>query len=524
MWISTKIHFLILFLLVLGCPHQAKGQSGIDADGDGLPDKRLKIFSSLTSGGTSSVLLEFVANVPDGIVSLQFQFGTNGWYQSRTTANLEWEENGLPTVEVIEAVLNLVEDLNISSYVEFAEYFSSIEYLNLGVKLAPNKIIELQLVGEQLSSPFGEFLGVPGDATAAALNVTVVTPSESGFVTVWPCGVSRPESSNLNFIEGDVVPNGVIASIGSSGSVCFYTSSETDLLVDVAGWFEGTAYTSATPTRLVDTRDGTGGTQGRTDANSPLTIAVTNLPILDATGAPTTTPSIIGAVALNITVVSPSASGFITVWPCDVERPLSSNINYVAGQVVPNGVVAPVSADGTVCLYSQAATDVVVDLAGWFQGQLFTGSTPTRLVDTRDGTGGRIGAITNTDELSVPIHNVTLNVGDQDQAIPVTATAAALNITVANPVASGFITVWPCGVARPLSSNLNYTPGSVVANNVIAPISNEGSVCLYSSVPSDVIVDISGWFLDDSTGAFVGTTPTRLVDTRDGTGPAPVQE
>ncbi|MEO2173778.1 MAG: SGNH/GDSL hydrolase family protein, partial [bacterium] len=78
-----------------------------------------------------------------------------------------------------------------------------------------------------------------------------------------------------------------------------------------------------------------------------------------------------------------------------------------------------------------------------------------------------------------------------------------------------------CGVTRPLASNLNYVAGKVVANNVIAPISNEGSVCLYSSSPSDVIVDIAGWFSDDSAGAFVGTTPTRLVDTRDGTGPAP---
>jgi len=313
----------------------------------------------------------------------------------------------------------------------------------------------------------------------------------------------------------------VVASIGSNGSVCFFSSTETDLIVDIAGWFEGSAYTGATPTRLTDTRDGTGGFQGRTGATNPLTIKVTELSVLDAAGSATTVPSNIGAVALNVTVVTPSSAGFITVWPCDVARPLSSNVNYVAGQVVANGVIAPVSADGTVCLFSQASTDVVVDLAGWFPAESFTGSTPKRLADTRDGTGGRMGAITAADELSVPVHNTVLTVGGQSQAVPVTATAAALNITVVNPTASGFLTVWPCGITRPLASNLNFVAGQVVANNVVAPIGNEGSVCVFSNVQTDVIVDIAGWFNSSTTGDFVGTSPQRFVDTRDGTGPAP---
>ena len=107
------------------------------------------------------------------------------------------------------------------------------------------------------------------------------------------------------------------------------------------------------------------------------------------------------------------------------------------------------------------------------------------------------------------------------QEVPATATAAALNVTIVNPVKAGFVTVWPCSVSRPLASNLNFVPGQVVANNVVAPIGNDGSVCLYSNVETDVIVDIAGWFSTSGAGAFVGTTPERLVDTRDGTGPAP---
>ena len=388
---------------------------------------------------------------------------------------------------------------------------------NQPIKLTPDKVLDLHVVGEQLTSSLGALVGVPPNASAISLNVTAVNPSASGFVTIWPCSVSRPLTSNLNFVAGDVVPNGVIASIGSNGSICFYSSQETDLIVDIAGWFEGTAYSGATPFRVTDTRD----FPGKTGSNNLLTLEVSELSVFNAAGSATTVPTDISAVALNVTVVSPTDAGFITVWPCDVDRPLSSNVNYAAGQVVANGVIAPVSADGTVCLYSQADTDLVVDLAGWFPDQSFTGSTPTRLADTRDGTGGRLGALSSADELSVPVHNISLVVNGQSEMVPVTATAVALNVTVVNPSVPGFITVWPCGLERPLASNLNFVADQVVANNVVAPIGNEGSICVFSSATADVIVDIAGWFNSGSDGNFIGTIPERFVDTRDGTGPAP---
>ena len=108
------------------------------------------------------------------------------------------------------------------------------------------------------------------------------------------------------------------------------------------------------------------------------------------------------------------------------------------------------------------------------------------------------------------------------QQVPDDATAVALNVTAVTPDGSGFITVYPCGVTRPLASSLNYIAGDIVANNVMAPIGDDGAVCLYTSSPSDVLVDISGWFQGVTNNEFVGTTPKRLVDTRDSTGPAPV--
>jgi len=88
-----------------------------------------------------------------------------------------------------------------------------------------------------------------------------------------------------------------------------------------------------------------------------------------------------------------------------------------------------------------------------------------------------------------------------------------------NPEGAGFATVWPCSAVRPLASNLNFATGDVVANNVVAPIDSNGEVCFYTNVPSNIIVDIAGYFSGTGTDAFVGSTPKRFLDTRDGTGP-----
>lgn len=392
------------------------------------------------------------------------------------------------------------------------------------VKLVPPKFIELQIIGEQVSSTDGESMTIPSAATAVSLNITVVNTSAAGFVTVWPCGVDRPVSSNLNFVRGSIVPNGVIASLGSNGSVCFYASSETDIIVDVAGWFEGAAFSGATPERLLDTRNATQGPAGRLTPAAPISITMTNLSLNDSLGGATGIPADINAVSLTVTVVGPSGNGFITVYPCDVDRPLSSNVNYSSGQIIANGVIAPVSADGRVCFYSSAPTDLIVDLAGWFgitANDTFTGATPLRYIDTRDGTGGQSEKLDSAVPLVVPIWGENLVVNGVSREIPTDAKAASLNVTVVNPERSGFATVWPCSAAQPVASNLNFGVGQVVANNVVAPIGDSGFICIYSNVATDVIVDVSGYFSGVDGNTFIGITPKRFVDTREGPGPAP---
>ena len=98
--------------------------------------------------------------------------------------------------------------------------------------------------------------GVPADASAVVLNVTVTNPLGAGFVTVWPCDQPRPMASNLNYSNGQTVPNAVVTKLAAEGSVCLFALTAADLVVDVEGAFTATAgYVPVTPSRLLDTRD-----------------------------------------------------------------------------------------------------------------------------------------------------------------------------------------------------------------------------------------------------------------------------
>jgi hypothetical protein len=79
--------------------------------------------------------------------------------------------------------------------------------------------------------------GVPVDAAAAVLNVTVIDAQAAGFVTVFPCGGGQPNASNVNFVAGQTVANAVVAKVGVGGRVCVFTSATVELIVDVNGYF-----------------------------------------------------------------------------------------------------------------------------------------------------------------------------------------------------------------------------------------------------------------------------------------------
>ena len=331
-----------------------------------------------------------------------------------------------------------------------------------------------------------------------ALNVTAVEPSASGFLTVWPTGAARPNASNLNFTPGETIPNMVIARVGTNGLVSIFNfQGSTHVVVDVLGWFPtGTGYTSLVPTRLLDTRpgsstgDGLFAGVGAVGPGQTLNLTVGGRGGVPASGA--------GAVALNVTAVAPSASGFLTVWPAGSSRPNASNLNFTPGQVIPNMVIAQVGANGVVSIYnSQGFTDVVVDVLGWFPTDAgYTSLVPGRLLDTRAGAATVDGLFAGVGKVG-PGQTLNLTVTGRGGVPASGVGTVALNVTVTNPSAPSFLTVWPTGAARPNASNLNFTPGETIPNMVIVQVGTNGLVSIYNHAgATDVIVDVLGWFPD----------------------------
>jgi hypothetical protein len=204
------------------------------------------------------------------------------------------------------------------------------------------------------------------------------------------------------------------------------------------------------------------------------------------------------SVAVNITSVDPGGPGFLTGFPCGAPRPLTSSGNYVAGVSRSAMSVLPVSADRHLCVYSSAPADVVVDLQGAFvaDGERLTPSVPTRLADTR--LSGRRQQLVIT--------------------MPAGARAVALNLAVTGSAAAGFVTAFPCGGDRPVVANVTFGAGETISGGAFVPVGTDGSVCVYANTSVDVIVDLSGTFSTTGDLAFVAATPTRVYDTRDGTG------
>ncbi len=396
-------------------------------------------------------------------------------------------------------------------------------------RFQPDQRIELQVVGENVIGTDGAARTIPAGASAVAINITAVTPSLPGFITVWPCDVARPDASNLNYAVGGAVANSVIAPVGASGKVCFYSNQETDFLVDITGWFAGSTggvatFVGATPRRVIDTRNAIGVPKVRIPAGGTITIPLAGAAMARSDGSPDSIPADATAVAMNVTAVLPSQAGFFTVWPCGAPMPVASNVNFARGGVVANGVVTSLGAGGAVCLYSDQQSDVLVDVLGWFGGGAqppFTGAVPSRLVDTRNAIGGPTGVLTPATPKSVPVRGVTVSVNGTPQQVPADASAVALNVTMVEARAAGFATVWPCGAPMPEASNVNFGRGGTAANGVIAPIGADGSVCIFTSADAHLIVDIAGWFTGGATPAFTGNNPRRLVDTRNNIGPAP---
>jgi hypothetical protein len=327
--------------------------------------------------------------------------------------------------------------------------------------------------------------GIPSNAQAYAVNLTVVPRGVLGFLTAYPCGQTVPLSSNLNSPDGRTKAVAAIVPAGTNGAVCAFPSGDTDFVLDISGYFVpattsgALAFFPLTPCRIADTRNATGPLGG------PSLVANTarTFPVLSSScGIPSTAQ----AYSLNFTAIPPGILGFLTAWPAGQAQPTVSTLNAVTGTVTANAAIVPAGTSGSINVFPSAATDLAIDVNGYFAppatgGLSLFSLTPCRVLDTR--TSGPINGA-----LSVPVTTSGCGAPASAQAYVFNATAIP---TAGAPL--GFLTLWPDGAPQPGVSTLNAVDGAVASNLAIVPTTN-GSIKAFSSSSTDLLLDIFGYF------------------------------
>ncbi|MBL8169736.1 MAG: hypothetical protein JNJ50_16380, partial [Acidobacteria bacterium] len=116
-----------------------------------------------------------------------------------------------------------------------------------------------------------------------------------------------------------------------------------------------------------------------------------------------------------------------------------------------------------------------------------------RLLDTRAGQGG-------CDTVSAPITAGTSlsklgRMSCDGQLIPNNAQALTGNVTVINLTGqTGYLTLYPTGVAAPLAANLIYGPSGILSNAFVVGLGANGEFSLFAERTLEAIVDVSGFF------------------------------
>ena len=295
-----------------------------DADGDGVQDDR----------PTASSLNPDPARIVSGLVSVTPDANGDVCIYTETTTQLI---------------------VDVQAYIPATAEYTAIEPTRLldtreGDKPAAGSVqtIDVSAVAE--------------GATAVLLNLTSAQTDADGFLTAYPCDADAiPDTSNLNVNVGTNRANLASVKVSADSTVCVFSSSSTDVIVDIVGAFPASsAYTPIVPERLVDTRDGTGYSGSKPIAGQVIEF--------DVRGPGTNVPDTTGTVVLNVTGVAPEGDpGYLTVFPCGEDVPTASNLNLQDLNTAA-AAVAKVGDNDRVCIFTFSPAHVVVDIVGFFPG------------------------------------------------------------------------------------------------------------------------------------------------------------
>ncbi|HEY0078608.1 MAG TPA: M12 family metallo-peptidase [Pyrinomonadaceae bacterium] len=362
----------------------------------------------------------------------------------------------------------------------------------------------------------GSCTGIPAGARALVGNATVInslTPSASGFITLYPNGAARPTAANVNYEGGGpvVVNNAFTAGLSAGGAFNIYAHTGVHLVVDVTGYYAPPAVGSLyyhplpAPVRLLDTRPGQPACDmpGAALAGG---VPRTEVAAISCTGIPAGARALVGNATV-INSLTPSTPGFITLYPNGATRPTAANVNYEGSGpvVVNNAFTVGLSTGGAFNIYAHTGVHLVVDVTGYYSDQpndangaglsYYGLSAPVRLLDTRPGQpacdmpGAALAGGVSRMELAIT----------SCTGVPAGSRALVGNATVINsltPSTPGFITLYPTDTVRPTAANVNYEgSGPVVVNNAFTVgLNTNGVFSIYALTSTHLVIDLSGYY------------------------------
>jgi len=207
------------------------------------------------------------------------------------------------------------------------------------------------------------FQQVPPGVTLAAysLNFTAVPHGPLSYLTVWPYGQDQPNVSTLNAPTGAVTANAAIVPAGTNGEISVYARNDTDLAIDVNGYFaapgqNGLSLYPTVPCRVLDTRPPNG--------NGPFSQTLS--PPVDVLGSPCGVPSQAQAYALNATVVPVGSLGYLSLWADGQPQPTVSTLNASDGAITSNMAFVFAGTQGEIDAFAYGTTNLILDISGFF--------------------------------------------------------------------------------------------------------------------------------------------------------------
>ena len=237
------------------------------------------------------------------------------------------------------------------------------------------------------------------------------------------------------------------------------------------------------------------------DSRSSDTALVAGVPFPVDVGAPAGAVGVVASVAV---IQGGAEAGFVTAFPCGAAVPITSNLNFTGASVTANTVISELGA-GQVCFVATQPVHLVVDVTGFLvpTGELsYQALSPVRILDTRDASGLYVGRVGAGQILELPIQALP--------GMPADVRAVVANITTISPGSRGFLTAFPCGIATPATSSLNFDSDAPAAALTVSR-TGSGSLCVHANARTNLVVDVLGVWVP---------TPATPPPT-DGPGPIP---